>query len=507
MRKMRIVSLAAAALSLFAHAAEFPSAMRGGTWKVVYSSDEGPQRRALEELTKRVGAFVLREENVATPFVLPLEKAGAEKVTTKRDSIVIGVPSENAALRALLADGSQTIVPKDGYAIKTMHKDGRNIVAIAGDTPSAVLWGVFEFIDLIAPGLEGLLVDPPGRYPGVFFRAGKIPSYTVIRAPETPVRSVFMWGHVINDYNATFREMARARFNRAIIWNDQKVVNAKEVVECAHSWGIEVYWGFAWGWGLNCNAADVRNLDKISDSVFDEWTRVIKPMGGDGIYFQSFTETHAQEIDGLPIAEAVTKLVNMTVKRIHADSPETDVVFGLHATSIRKKGATDAIAKVDSSLEILWEDCGGFPFSDYGWEPDTAFCEKVLALTPSAGFAWKAQLRIDWPNFVRPAGPFMLGCVGENLIRRDRALTLPRHAVMDDAWVKNGKWAYDFLRRIRSSKRPPKELNAVAEYNPPYSFATFCQAELFWSTKDSWDDISSRARARARVERDLQIYD
>ena len=33
-------------------------------------------------------------------------------------------------------------------------------------------------------------------------------------------------GHEMDDYRATFREMARARFNRIIIWNNQRVINA-----------------------------------------------------------------------------------------------------------------------------------------------------------------------------------------------------------------------------------------------------------------------------------------
>lgn len=478
-----------------------PRAMRGGTWKVIYSSTEGPEGRALETLTARVGAHVLREGALATPFVLPLEKDGGARVDTKRDAIVVGVPSKNATLRGLLGEDAVKRLPSGGYMIKTMFKEGRNIVVVAGDTPSAVLWGVFDLLDVVAPGLEGRMADYHGRYPGLFFKGGKIPSYECVRAPETPVRSVFAWGHVLDDYNATFREMARARFNRAIIWNDQQVVNAKDVVDCAHSWGIEVYWGFSWGWGLNCDEADVHQLDKMSDSIVDEWKRIWKPMGGDGIYFQSFTETESQEIAGRSVAETVTELVNKTAKRIHADSPKTDIVFGLHSNSMRRPGAMDSIAKTDSSLEILWENCGGFPFSDYGWEPDAKFCEKILALTPSVGLVWKAQLRIDWPHFVRPAGPFMLGCASEKLISRDRDITLPRHAALDDQWEKNGKWAYDFVRRIRSGKCPPKELNAVAEYNPPYSFATHCQAELFWSAKDSWDDIAKRARMRARPER------
>jgi len=39
---------------------KFPETMRGGTWKVIYSSAEGPEGRALEVLTKRAGTYFLR---------------------------------------------------------------------------------------------------------------------------------------------------------------------------------------------------------------------------------------------------------------------------------------------------------------------------------------------------------------------------------------------------------------------------------------------------------------
>ena len=126
-------------------------------------------------------------------------------------------------------------------------------------------------------------------------------------------------------------------------------------------------------------------------------------MGGDGIYFQSFTETTQQELNGRSIAEAVTELVNMVTKRIHAESPDLKIVFGLHANSIRKPGATEAIAKTDPSLEILWENCGGFPFGDVWGNPDTAFCGKIVAMSPSVGLSWKAQLRLDWATWVEPS--------------------------------------------------------------------------------------------------------
>ena len=58
--------------------------------------------RAIQVLTERIGTYVLREGHLSTVFVLPLEKDGGEPVNTKRDMIVIGIPSENATLRALL---------------------------------------------------------------------------------------------------------------------------------------------------------------------------------------------------------------------------------------------------------------------------------------------------------------------------------------------------------------------------------------------------------------------
>ena len=478
-----------------------PSEMRGGTWKVVYSSAEGPQGRALETLTERLGPYFLRERHIATAMVLPLELDGGEPVKGKRDIIVIGMPSENATLRARLGD---TAVPEGGYLIRTFHEKGRNFVLIAGDTPAAVLWATFDFLDVVAPELEYKTCSQHGRYAGMFFRADKIPYYECVRKPQTPVRSIFSWGHVIDDSRAKFRAMARARFNRAILWNDQKVVNAKDVVECANSWGVKLYWGFSWGWTLSGSKAENVDFDKLADDIVDEWRRIWKPMGGDGIYFQSFTETGNATIGGRSIPEAVTELVNKVATRIRAEAPGTDIVFGLHSNSMRRPEAAQSIAKIDPEIEILWENCGGFPF----WEtngkvdpPNIEFCDRILALNKLVGLAWKAQLRMDWRNYVRPAGPFMLGCAGEKLLARDRAVTVPRYASFDEDWILNGKSVYDFVRRFRAGKHAPNELNAVAEYNPPYGFATHCQAELFWSTDDSWEDIAKRARMRARPER------
>lgn len=498
MKKTMPVIAAAAFFAQFACAAE-----NCRTWKVVYSSAEGPQGRALEILTERLTPHMLRENVAATQYVLPLECArpGATAnapLKDKKDAIIIGIPSENPVMREKLGEETP---PDGGYLIRTGCENGANFAIIAGSTSESVLWGTFEFLDVTVPELEWMAVNDAHKlYAGTFFRMREIPASETVRRPQTPVRSVFAWGHVIDDYNETFRAMAKARFNRAIIWNKWQVVNAKEVVECAHGWGVKVYWGFAWGWGDGWEKTDVHNLGTLADAIVDEWQRVWKPMGGDGIYFQSFTETSLQDLNGRPIAEAVTELVNMVSARIRAEAPGIDIVFGLHANSIRRPGATDAVAKTADGIEILWENCGGFPFGDHGSGPDTAFCDKILAMPQRTGLSWKAQLRLDWAHWAEPCGPYMLGCAGARATRRDNASAAYRHAFFDEQWLNQGKTAYDFVRHVREATKPPVEFNAVAEYAAPYSFTTHCQAELFWSTADSWEEIVHRARRRAAPE-------
>ena len=126
------------------------SEMRGGTWKVVNSSAEGPHGRVLDTLTECLGPYFLREKHHSTSIVLPLEKVGGPAVKGMRDMIVVGEVASNPLLAKYVKEGD---VPKDGYFIRTLHEKGRNIVAIAGAGPAETLYATFHFLDLIVPGL------------------------------------------------------------------------------------------------------------------------------------------------------------------------------------------------------------------------------------------------------------------------------------------------------------------------------------------------------------------
>ncbi|MBQ2631189.1 MAG: hypothetical protein IJG13_16050 [Kiritimatiellae bacterium] len=469
-------------------------------WKVVYGSNQGPEGRALQVLSE-AAAPIMRDHGTTTSYVLAMEKAGGTHVD-KKHLILVGRPDNNPALVAELGD---TVVPKGGYVVKTRTVGGTNVVAIAGDTPRAVLWGAFEFADIVKPDLTDASVQWRNMaYEDVFFKLEKMPDYVYATAPETPVRSLFTWGHVIDDYRLSFREFARSRLNRVILWNEFPPVNAAEVVREAHDWGLDVFWGFAWGWSTDCRDADLSKIAEISSAIVHEWETVWGQLPGDGIYFQSFTELSSETIGGKLVAECVVDLVNDTARKIRAKRPGLPIVFGLHANSVKRR--IETIEKTDKDIDILWENWGGFPVDRLipgviGATPDVMspdavpMARKILASDRRAGLVWKALLQ-DWTCWAHQPGPYMLGCAGVRLLDRDRKLVDGYKDVFDDKWMRMGPQVVDFFRMTRAEKNPPYEYNTVAEYNPPLAFATLAQAELFWSSKDEWKESARRIRRR-----------
>ena len=72
--------------------------------------------------------------------------------------------------------------------------------------------------------------------------------YTYSEVSDHKIRSIFTWGHSINNFREYIDNMARVRLNEVIIWNDYVPINIDEIVEYAHSYGISVVLGYSWGW-------------------------------------------------------------------------------------------------------------------------------------------------------------------------------------------------------------------------------------------------------------------
>ena len=324
-------------------------------------------------------------------------------------------------------------------------------------------------------------------------------------APKAKTRSLFTWGHPINDYRQCIETLARLKFNQIIVWNDYLPVNAEEFVEYAHSFGLTVIWGYAWGWFPDCSKVDLQKLDELKDSVIDTYNRIYKGKG-DGIYFQSFTELHTATLQGKVIAEVVTDFVNDTAAALLESEPDLLIQFGLHASSVMENAAY--LAKVDPRVQIIWEDCGVFPYGHtFRRTPEDEqsaldFTRLVIEQRPGVpvGMVFKGMLKQDWPKFEHQAGPFILGNSSKEVIKKDMELFTPIWRYLQNEWFKNGDLAHTLANACLDAATA--DLNfCIASHiaDTPWYPLALC-AELFWDPTLPYADTVARVTRRKFVE-------
>lgn len=464
------------------------------TWKIVYGTTDGPEGRALELLSSGIGEIYIRDKGVYTLHVMPCELAGTNQVPSKVNALIIGTLESNAELRQLVKADE---IPEGGYLVRVMDTDKGQRVVMAGANPVAVIWAVADFLQDGIPALAIMEWDGI-RYESMIFKCPKLGQYESRRAPKTPRRSVFCWAHTMNDYREYFRNLALLKMNEVILWNNQPPVNAREVSEYAASWGISVIWGFAWGWSTNCTQVDFEHLSDLEDAIVKEWREIWHPLGGQGIYFQSFTELPYGDINGHPIAETVVGLVNRVTARIRMESPDERIIFGLHAQSVKDR--LSVIDGTDKSVEILWEDMGGFPFNrGKPIQPEMSehLIDAILAEDREVGLVFKCMLVQDWKRFAYQAGPYVLGCDSAVVKAEDAAIAEEVWRPYLADWQELGKSAYEYIRKIQEACRNrPAALNFAANINGRLRFLPSLVAEMFWSADEPYENIVHRVMKR-----------
>ncbi len=477
--------------------------MKQTDWKIIYSSYDGAAKRAINLLSKEVGKFIIRENGVYRLYVLPCEKEGC---VISKNAFFVSCYNDSKIIQKYVEINE---VPEDGFLVKVIpnpdDSEGRFVILTA-HTKQELFYSVISFLDdyLLAQAPYGGANQMPDM---IFDKVLPVCSYT--EAPDFKTRSVFTWGHSINDYRSYIDNIARLRFNELIIWNDHLPLNISEIIEYAHTYGIKVILGYSWGWKetrFNVPQSDKESIEKVKESAIREYCDNYLSTNCDGIYFQSFTEREEESVGGKIIAELVTEMVNDVAEKLWDITPDLRLLFGLHATSV--KNHIDVISRVNPQIELYWEDCGDFPYnyktdiqSPEKYEETLEFTNKLLKLRNGEGVAlvFKGVMMLDWEQFVHQSGPYVMGENSSVIAAHDKRIRANSWRVYSAEWMKNGKYAAQMLRFIKENKIGDVNMCLAGTFDGGIYFPVAVCAQMFYNTADEYSDVLKKVARRSYI--------
>ena len=430
-------------------------------WIVIFDNYSDIEKRAINLLYAEISDKL--------NYVLPIKNSNgiSNEEFKSYNIIIVGKASDNRLIEEI---ENQNIIqtPKkcEGYSIyvgNSIYNAENQMIVISGFDSAGVLYGCMDFCNkyLCDVAFKNKDIWKDGTYDNMF--DNKLNNWCIGSNPVIKRRAIWTWGHVIYDYRDFFENMARLRLNEIVIWNDVVPINAKDVVEYAHSLNIKVIWGFAWGWDTKLNNIlknyDQNTLKEIKQKVLETYKNQYLGTGADGIYFQSFTELNEEIVNGKCVAQLVTELVNDIAGSLFNLYPNLHIQFGLHATSVKNK--LEYIKNVDKRIFIVWEDCGSFPFEYYAdktddFENTLEFTKNTLALRGSDekwGAVLKGMLKLDWTKFEHVTEPFILGQRTNSFIKGRQINKNRIWKLQQASWLKNAECLKQVIEAVAETDR------------------------------------------------------
>lgn len=459
----------------------------GARYDIVYGEYKGPEKRAIELLYETLCEFV--------PYIPEMYEG---KPSSPNIPIFIGTKSSNPSVAEKLS--SINLSEDEIY-----YKVADEYIIISGGSALSVFYAACSFCDDYLPKARRRTLGHP------FFVKpfiDKMPEAEHRSSPAVKERGLWTWGHVIYDYKTYIKNLARLKMNKITIWNDCPPLNAREIVDYAHSFGVKVFWGYSWGWDEHLDIRSEELMRQWGKAAVDSYKNGYADTGCDGIYYQMFTEQKTDTQDGVNIAEYAVKWTNYIASEIYKLYPDLKIEFGLHATSV--KNHLDKIAKTDDRIYIVWEDCGAFPyhynaFDTADYDETLAFSEKIAALREGKRFGavLKGASWLDWSCFAHQKTPFILGMNGEREIAEKATLRRDIYRYQESAWLQNGEKAYSVIKLLAEKTKGDCTLSDLVEdglfdrhiYLPNALFAEMC-----WDVASPYDEILRRVSARTYID-------
>ena len=413
--------------------------------------------------------------------------------------IFIGTKQDNPYIEK---NSTCSLSKEEEYSISVQN----GVCIIEGFDDAGVLYGCVDFYNQYIIKFENT-----DTHPGLFrdvFAEDTLPDFQYISAPSVKNRGIWTWGHVIYSFEKFIDNMMQLKFNTLTIWNDFVPINAKEMIDYAHSRNVKIIWGYSWLWDTDCSLVTTEKLEQGTLQALDKFEREYAPLGVDGIYFQSFTELNTEKIGDMLIAQAVTDFVNKTASEFFAKFGELELQFGIHAISVREK--LEYIKNVDPRIRLCWEDCGSFPFAyeasnikDYSRTMDFISSITTLREQEKFGAVTKGFVCLDWSDFEHLPGSFYIGscskATSSGLVSRKNKYWRYSQAY----WLANAGVAYNVIREMADKTCGDLYITALVEdgmFEESIMYPVALYSEMLWNTDSSPSELQSGVALRNYVE-------
>lgn len=473
-------------------------------WELIYTDYKGPVKKAVELIYKEMGALILRDNGVYTFHTLACKQTN--ELPKNKNAVVVGCYSDSEILKTFIKPDE---IPEDGYVVKVMGNPKNRkykLVLITAVNPREVFYGAVDFVDDYFSQAAHKRADLT-FFNEIFWH--ELPDYYNASSPAVKKRNVFTWGHPIDDFRKYIDNIARLKFNELIIWNDFVPLNAVDVVNYAHEYNIKVIWGYAWGWQRGLATLDLNFLKELPDKLVKKYIDEYSHTGADGIYFQSVTELQEEYINGKLIAKEVAELVNITSDKLLKLYPDLLIQFGLHASSVKNK--LEYIKTVDKRIDIIWEDCGAFPYSYTPYVTDekefsdsVKFTDDMLSLRnkETDGVLFKGVLKMDWDgiHFVHQEGHYVLGETSDLTQRDDTEMIKPLWKDFQNGWLKDGEYAYKMANAVLDSSKNAS-IGVAGQLTNGIWFPVALLSQILWDCdKKDYEEILRRVLNNRKVD-------
>ena len=455
------------------------------------------QKRAVEELSALLLDYIAE-------YPICVAYAQAEGLGEDYRRIYVGTRQNHPYLEA---HSVHSLAVAESYTL--CIKD--DTVIIEGYDDAGALYGVLDFYHKYVIKFEHSEKGHTGANEDWVDLFGKdeLPVFEYTSAPTARESGLWTWGHVIYDYRAYLHNMMKLKMNGVIIWNDFAPINAKEIVAYAHSCNIKVYWGFAWLWDVAAlESFDIHHPEKESYRIFQKYEEQYADSGADGIYFQTFTERKVDNIGGVLVAEAAAKFVNHTSAMFYEKYPDLKIQFGLHATSVNNR--LEFIRTVDPRIQIVWEDCGAFPFAylpreTEGFAETKDFVGKIVNLRGEDdhfGVVTKGYVTLDWRKFRHLDGSQCIGVSSETMRRQRLNRRTRQWRYIQTGWIEHADKAQEMVTKMCEMKKGELSIFALVEdglFEESIMYPVALYAEMLWSCNENLKSLMKTVALRSYV--------